>query len=92
MLKPPSSQTLVQRCKQALLLAVSLVLRNVGYLGMDALEYVFNRHNPHRDPRRLPRFFRLILAFGYWLLGGITTGRWQWPKYPLEANSTSNAG
>jgi hypothetical protein len=80
------------KLRRAMLLSGSVLLENAGYMGMDAMEYVFKRH----DPKKLPWAFRIILAFGYWLLRGVATGAWRWPKYPidpkLERESVAKAG
>jgi hypothetical protein len=86
--KIPSNGARFGRLRNAALLSGSVLLENAGYAGMDALEYVFKRH----DPKNLPWVFRVILVFGYWLLRGVATGTWRWPKYPIKRETASDAG
>jgi hypothetical protein len=58
------------RLKNGFLLISVLIRRGAAIAGLRSLDYAFARNRP----RELRKPLRLLVRFGYWLLGGVTTG------------------
>jgi len=71
--------TLYARLQESFLLIGALFHRGVAVLGLRSLEHAFTRETPEgRRELRKPILF--FVRIGYWMLGGVTTSKWDAPE------------
>lgn len=68
--------TPLARLKEGFVLSGALVRLGIANAGMRSLNYAFER----KHSRQLSRPFFLLVAMGYRMLKGVTTGKWNGPE------------
>lgn len=75
--------TVWARLKVGLTLLGALAQRGIAVLGLRSLDYAFQRNRS----RELKGPLRFLVILGYWMLGGVTTGKWDSPEAPVKPSS-----
>jgi hypothetical protein len=71
--------TLLARLQDALVLTGALVHRGIAVVGLRSLEYAFTRETRDGE-RQLRKPVLWMVRVGYWMLGGVATGKWNAPE------------